>query len=191
VHEGRFLGAASRLDLDTIHTPLIFPVVIGEVCYHLRSALDYLVYELAINDSGKAQEHTQFPIVDSPNEFGGAANRNLRGLNAAHIATIERLQPYNGCEWTKILRGLSNRDKHRHLTLTASLTMGHVQFWPTPPIVSQGPVRRARFRGIEVYVQYPFSISVLFKDGGPVVKTLRVLQAEIASTLEAFKPEFK
>jgi hypothetical protein len=36
------------------------PILIGEICYNLRSALDYLVYELAKHDSG-AQSDTQFP----------------------------------------------------------------------------------------------------------------------------------
>jgi hypothetical protein len=36
------------------------PILVGEVCYHLRSALDYLVYELALLDSGVEQKGTQF-----------------------------------------------------------------------------------------------------------------------------------
>jgi hypothetical protein len=41
--------------------------LVGEICYNLRSALDYLVFELAKHDSGTRQENTQFPIA----EFGG------------------------------------------------------------------------------------------------------------------------
>lgn len=38
------------------------PVVAGEVLYHLRTALDYLVYNLAWLDTGAPQQHTAFPI---------------------------------------------------------------------------------------------------------------------------------
>ena len=31
----------------------------------------------------------------------------------SRLAAIEWLQPYSGCDWTKALRDLSNRDKHR------------------------------------------------------------------------------
>jgi hypothetical protein len=37
----------------------------------------------------------------------------LKGINPLHMAAIERLQPYKGCGWTKMLRDLSNPDKHR------------------------------------------------------------------------------
>jgi hypothetical protein len=41
-------------------------VLIGEISYNLRSAMDYLVFALAQHDSGSPQEFTQFPIVDKP-----------------------------------------------------------------------------------------------------------------------------
>ena len=42
----------------------IWGILVGETVYNLRAALDYLVYELAILDSGQIQEYTQFPIED-------------------------------------------------------------------------------------------------------------------------------
>jgi len=177
---------------DKVESPLIFSVLIGEACYNLRAALDYLVFELAREDSGQPQDGTQFLIEDTPEQFARRKDANLRGVKCAHIAMIEALQPYKGCEWTKTLRTISNPDKHRHLTVTMSHRMGFVKFFTSPPIVqSEGPVRRARFRGSDVYVQYPVSVIVLFPDGGGVLKTLHILQAQVAETLEAFKPEFK
>jgi hypothetical protein len=49
--------------LNTI--PPKFAVLIGEVIQNLRIALEYLVYELAILDSGNVQPGTQFPIADT------------------------------------------------------------------------------------------------------------------------------
>src|SRR5258708_10396877 len=88
-------------------------ILIGEICYNLRSALDYLIYDLAEHDAGIRQESTQFPIADTAEEFASSAKRRLRGINSAHRAAIEKLQPYKGCEWTKTLRDFSNTAKHR------------------------------------------------------------------------------
>src|ERR1700680_4335876 len=88
--------------------PLI-SILIGEICYNLRSALDYLVYELAILDSGTIQDGTQFPIDNTPQKFSGHKRSMLKGLSLKHIAAIEGLQPYSGIAWTKILRDISNQ----------------------------------------------------------------------------------
>ena len=45
--------------------PPTFGIRVGEAIYNLRAALDYLVYELAILDSGNVQQGTQFPIEDT------------------------------------------------------------------------------------------------------------------------------
>jgi hypothetical protein len=88
--------------------PLKYSVLIGETIYNLRACLDYLVYELAILDSGIEQERTQFPIYENPKDFERRPKTCLAGVNAVHTAAIERLQPYNGVNWTKWLQALSN-----------------------------------------------------------------------------------
>jgi hypothetical protein len=80
-----------------------FSVVIGEIVYNLRAALDYLVFETAALDSGCIIEGTQFPIERNKKGFRWRVNGGwLDGLNAAHVAAIERLQPYRGCNWTAV-----------------------------------------------------------------------------------------
>src|SRR5262249_11398095 len=62
IEERDFLGGAvtiERITKDEI--PPMTSILIGEVVYNLRAALDYLVYELAILDSGSIQDGTQFP----------------------------------------------------------------------------------------------------------------------------------
>ena len=49
--------------------PAMLGILIGETIYNLRAILDYLVYELAILDSGQIQKGTQFPIEDTESEF--------------------------------------------------------------------------------------------------------------------------
>jgi hypothetical protein len=43
-----------------ISHPPIISIVLGEICYNLRSALDYLIYELAAYDAKAPQDGTQF-----------------------------------------------------------------------------------------------------------------------------------
>jgi hypothetical protein len=82
--------------------------LIGEACYNLRCVLDYLVYAVATLDAGSPQKHTQFPIMDTVQEFAGRGKSMLSGVNSSHIAVIEKLQPYSGCDWTRRLRDLSH-----------------------------------------------------------------------------------
>src|SRR5689334_11619575 len=88
-------------------------VVVGEIVYNLRAALDYLVYVPAEQDSGARQSGTQFPIEDSQQGFTAHRPTRLKGVSDEHAAVIRQFQPYRGCEWTRTLRDLSNPDKHR------------------------------------------------------------------------------
>ncbi|MCH8188130.1 MAG: hypothetical protein IIB66_05415, partial [Proteobacteria bacterium] len=100
--------------------PHIIKILVGEITYNLRAALDYLVYELARLDSGEVKNGTQFPIEDTEDGFKRKRNAFLKGVSDKHVAIIESLQPYSGCDWTRILRDLSNPDKHRQLTISKS-----------------------------------------------------------------------
>jgi hypothetical protein len=116
------------------------PILAGEVIQSLRTALDYLIYDLAILDSGKPQHGTHFPAESDPKAFDDhnpltpkrtrvhtcpnpkcriTTNKTipktgyLKGLNKTHIAAIEDLQPYRAGKWIGDLIALSNPDKHR------------------------------------------------------------------------------
>ncbi len=174
--------------------PLRLSVLVGEACYNLRSALEYLAHELAKHDSGSPQVGIQFPIEDDPQRFARRKNPadricTLRGIDPTHIAAIERLQPYNGCEWTRRLRDISNPDRHRELTATVGYTHSRALVQAVP-FNNRRPERRARGAGQEVYVQFPVTLSVLLADGTPVIQTLEEIQFQVAETLQAFKPEF-
>ena len=172
-----------------------FGILVGEMIYNLRCALDYLVYELAKLDSGIEQNGTQFPIVDTKNDFEGRAKGPwLRGINVTHIAAIERLQPYNGCNWMKRLQECSNPDKHRHLAqiggsatinVRSSLEKDLTRCWgyerEVPhPVAGQSPVK------MKIYA----TGGVTFSDGVPVVETIEEIKMQIANVLTAFKHEF-
>jgi hypothetical protein len=163
-------------------------VVIGEFIYNLRTALEYLVFELAFLDSGEVQHRTQFLIEDTPEGFRGRGKTAFKGLTEEHIAAFERLQPYNGCGWTRLLRDMSNRDKHRTLHVASSIgeTVVRVGSTVDEAIAAGGTVREG-----EVGVYFKPAFDVVFPDGTPVMKPLPVLQSEVRALLEEFKPAFK
>src|SRR3989442_13745286 len=66
----------------------------SEVAGHFRSALDYLIGQLANLDSGPGERRTQLPIESTPEGFKKRRDSFLEGVNDAHVAAIERLQPY-------------------------------------------------------------------------------------------------
>jgi hypothetical protein len=187
-----------RLTPATEH---LFGIVVGEICYNLRSALDYLVYELALSDSGVVQNGTQFPIDDTPKKFAGHVPTRLIGLSAAHVAAIERLQPYNGCNWPKVLRILSNPDKHRQLTPRGGSFMIEIVpdgFEPSFPAPMNAKRRAKRPDGVEVEVELiaALGITIPVTDTPPIPigdfaeETLEKLISEVRDLLETFKLEF-
>jgi hypothetical protein len=142
--------------------------------------LEYLVYELACFDSKTIVDKTQFVIVDSVEEFH-KSKWHLRGLTGEHIAAFERLQPYNGCTWTGLLRDLSNPDKHRYLTAVRSPVAIRIDSRNTEEILAGRPV------DVNSYA----SITIAFSDGTPIIEGLEQLTLMTVKTLTDFKHEFK
>jgi hypothetical protein len=183
-----------------IHPPtetffgLRIPILIGEACYNLRCALDYLVFELAELDSGVEQSGTKFPIVDAKEDFIRDAERRwLKGLNPAHVAAIERLQPYNGHDWPRRLREYSNPDKHKHLLSGNGKWIANAYSSIDSDLSRiSGAARKAMHpvRG-EVDMKLHYTGTVSFADDAPVIETLEEISAKVSDTLSAFKPEFE
>lgn len=146
---GDFYAAGVQLDRNrhpvvriklTRPIPGEWSVLIGEIVYDLRSALDHLAYQLAIAESGDPlpddiERSCAFPIFDNGPKFRrrtkkGSPDRRsglfkIQGINRRAQATIERLQPYHGRKnpasyGLLILEELSNVDKHRLLHVTTA-----------------------------------------------------------------------
>jgi hypothetical protein len=168
-------------------------VLVGEICYNLRTSLEYLVFELAKLDAGSAQDRTQFPIEDTRERFQARKRQGwLKDLNPGHVTAIERLQPYNGCEWARLLRDASNRDKHRELVFLVGMTAFYIDREITIPNLTRTVSRTIdTATGEEVDVNVDFDTTVSFEDGSPVMETLEEIKLGVAETLAAFKPEFE
>jgi hypothetical protein len=107
-------------DFATSQDMLDLALLTSEVLHHLRSAVDYLVYNVAWADSGQRQEKTQFPVCGKKSIFDGKGVQNqMRGLTATHKSWIETVQPFHDVKWASELATLSNTDKHRFALETA------------------------------------------------------------------------
>ena len=91
----------------------------SEFALHARTALDYVVFALALRDTKTEQKGTQFPINKTPVDFAQNRTGCLRHLTDEHVAMIEDFQPYKGFRHRplSVLHDLSNRDKHREYAL--------------------------------------------------------------------------
>jgi hypothetical protein len=195
----RFAGCVQNKPL--IGIPEDLPILTGESVYNLRAALDYLVYELAIKDSGSHKTGTQFIIEDVKSDiknrnrgFDARAKTYLAGLSNKHIRDIELLQPYNGCAWSKALREISNPDKHRHLVAVNGR-------WKTTSLAECGVrgsfdnypdkvIRGSAGSNTDIYFECQYAIDITLPDGTPLMETLDIVKRGVTDTIKAFESEF-
>ena len=100
-------------------------LVIGDIVHNLRSALDHLFWQLYCAHHGVPQDEweaikVQFPIDDKPKTFAKRRKDRFDKIPDRQWTIIARAQPYEGPDMDtvaiKMIRDLSNRDKHRVLT---------------------------------------------------------------------------
>jgi hypothetical protein len=106
--------------------PPIWMILLGEFIHNLRSALDHLVWQLVILETGNPPKtKVQFPIFlteDLYNRSRGGGDFCLNGVGSAGKTFVKSLQPFSTREGTTSplwhLHELSNWDKHRLIYLT-------------------------------------------------------------------------
>jgi hypothetical protein len=109
---------------EKIPVPPAIPLAIGDALQNLRSALDYLVWELVLASSNNPTKDHMFPICSAPEAFEDQIRRRrLDGVTPQAIAEIRGLQPFHyGKNWEKapiqVLDTLVNVNKHRRLLLS-------------------------------------------------------------------------
>lgn len=182
---GKFTLIGSAIEL-----PDVCLVLTGEIIYNLRAALDYLIFELAWLDSKRRRKNTQFLIEDCEKDFWGKRDWRLPGLCDRHVAAIALLQPYNGCEWTRLIRDLSDKDKHRELVEIAvgGDIISTIRSVGNP--VAATDMSTSVPGMVPVNVDLYLAIRITFEDGSPVIETLEVLKTQVTQTINSFQPEF-
>lgn len=103
-------------------------LICGDCIHNLRSALDHLVYAIAVKESGSAPPPSkrvlQFPITDNPHAFSDQEWR-IKSLSPAVRARIEAVQPYSRPHrllppLLALIRDFDDRDKHRSLNVAVN-----------------------------------------------------------------------
>jgi hypothetical protein len=99
--------------------PIELPLLVGEVAYQLRSALDHLAWQLVLANNGTPViKTTAFPVFDTqPKQLKIAG-----GVDPQALAIVENLQPYKRGQDAKsdplwMVSELCNIDKHRLLVI--------------------------------------------------------------------------
>jgi hypothetical protein len=129
--------------------PLLVGVIVGDVLNNLRSALEYVAWQLAIIGKGPDKD-THFPICQTPDHWRDWGAKYVSRLRREHAALIERMQPYNGRNGLVLLAAarLNNTDKH---ALISSVTWTAVY---KPPKVISG-IRKLQIKytdgGVPLY----------------------------------------
>ena len=199
-------GKSARFD-KWPDIPSNLAVVVSDAIHNFRSALDYLVFELALHDSGTVQNNTQFLIEDfkvdpaDPKRrgFDARALNCLRGLRQDHINSIELLQPYKGVKWTKDLREVSNPDKHRRLTALThkgqlvGVTVRHRKtgrFTGEPRLDRETNDLAFDRYDIEIDAHQTIAIEGTKTSEPAIMPILRKIQLGVHRTIDSFKPEF-
>ncbi len=124
---------ARLIDAPTI--PAIeWALLIGDCVHNLRSALDYIAWELAGADP--ADGKTMFPIYLTRDGYRANFKKRIRRLPREAQTLIEQLQPYNtpdpprSTAWT--LQALDVADKHKLLTVVAAIPESGNIIWVLP-----------------------------------------------------------
>ena len=97
--------------------PASIAAIAGDVVHNLRSASDYLVWQL-VEANGCTPDHgTEFPFGLDEAKFLEGYKRKIRGVSKDAMGLIEGLKPYGGGNQNSLyfLHRLDIRDKHRLL----------------------------------------------------------------------------
>lgn len=103
--------------------PTKLPIIIGDMLYNVRSALDHLIYQLVLsNPPNTPNKKTAFPIHADRQSFDSIKKLRLKGVPVKAAALVEALQPYAGRENPLLmLDKLHNVDKHRTLNVVTAV----------------------------------------------------------------------
>jgi hypothetical protein len=74
--------------------PLRLGLILGDVLYNWRSALDNMIHSLVLANDQTPTRRNSFPIFQSQGDYNTRGVKCISGVNALHATVIESLQPY-------------------------------------------------------------------------------------------------
>jgi len=182
--------------------------IVGDALNNLRSALDYVIWQLALAPSKK----NQFPVCDIPKLFEARSKGYLATVPEKHWAKIESYQPYHGQgrEQLAVLVKLNDADKHRLLlpgAVTSAPRKGKftvsgldsiaVRGMDWVPFEDGAEIYRLRLEphagsNVNVKAEVPYTIVFADPDSGIGVNIadLRKLRISVSNIVEDFAGDF-
>jgi len=106
--------------------PVRWGTIIGDVVHNLRTALDYLAYQLVVANNYTPHKYTYFPICDSKKKFEADGLKKVKDASPKAKHLIESVKPYQGGNtalWR--IHRLDIQDKH-HLLFTVGSALKNV-----------------------------------------------------------------
>ena len=153
----------AEADPEFASVPIDLPLIAGEVAHQLRSALDHLVWQLVVANTGQPPEGTKsgFPIFQNAAGYAARAPAMIAGVSVEAAIRIEAAQPYNaGPDAARtllwVVHELNNTDKHRIIPVTTTYSfVGHVRMFtrdgpPVDILPPQVEVREPLHDGMEI-----------------------------------------
>lgn len=170
-----------------VGAPADIQVIVGEVVYQFKSALDHLAFQLVSSNPGGIklpkdwERDCQFPLCLNIPTHGNPAipypipvpyeffEKKLPGISKAAYAFIESVQPYHSGPGIHnilcIVGKLANIDKHRHLHVLLPRVAVHYDV-----VYSNGFMGSATTGGLKHGAEIPLFDEI---DGNPTVQMNR------------------
>jgi hypothetical protein len=187
--------------------PTHLSTTVGDAIQNLRSALDYLVAELA-RKNGNDPKLVYFPISETAEKYVSESKGKTKGISLEVKEFIDSIEPYGGGDGNDlwILHTLNNADKHR-LLMPIAVNLAHeVVFSLSPegntfttmvdsPGLNQGDVLGSVSGNSEGQQRIQFTFDVAFGkpdsiSGEPVLRTLEYLGYMVETIVGTFNAKF-
>jgi hypothetical protein len=159
-------GSGRLTALDVRPVPEEFSLLLGELLYQLRSALDACIYQATVYATGQDpppdDDKLEFPITLELTEFPKLKKRRLMHLKQDLQDAVESVQPYNTPSLPPeklvknvnrslgILNDLARKDRHRRLHVVGAWPVkNHPKFIFPLGVTLQSitPMQAGLFRG--------------------------------------------
>jgi hypothetical protein len=190
-------------------------LIAGDAIHNLRSALDFVAWQLVEVNGTRPSRRTSFPVADSWKEFENAGPGYIKGASEQAVELLRKVRPYKGGNnalWR--LHRLDVADKHRLLLavqgsykdVTGTWRAGdgkefRVRLAPpartsTFPVVDEAELYRvpAQYRdSAKKHPEPEFTFEVAISDGDvitgqPLIPTLHESVGAVQNVLNIFLP---
>ena len=160
-------------------------VLVGQIVENLRSALDYMVFELsALNEEEFNQRTPQFVIAEDESSFRRQARRRLRYLSDEQKGFIEQIQPYHGNRVLGLLGQMAGAGKHRRLLTVRDNTGFEIYFAEMEKQAEyEGCFAYPVGRGSAVFAKPKGRLTVLLMDKYDATRLLHSMIQQVAEII--------